>query len=609
MIRKFLYGLAVLFGVISTIFFLFNVLPGDAASVMLGQRANKDAIEAIHRDLGTDKPLAEQYFNYLNDLSPLSAHNYLDPGSLWYLNPQKYSWVPLVKLGDNKTLVLKWPYLRRSYITRRSVSDILAETLPETAVLAFAAIVIASVVGVLLGVITAVKKNSLVDRSVFFFATVFGMSAPSFLVGLLVAWLFGYALSSYTGLSPSGSLYEMDVWNGDELKLKNLILPAITLGVRPLSIVIQLTRSSLLEVLSQDYIRTARAKGLSFTKIVAKHALKNALNPVVTAISGWLAGLMAGAVFVEKIFSWKGIGNEVVEALNNNDLPVVMGATLVFASIFVVINIIVDIIYGVLDPRVRVNNMNRKKIVAGNWKMNTGLEEALKLVSDIKAGTANGQGGILKVIFPPFPFLKPVIDVLKNDDGFSAGAQNCSEHKQGAYTGEVSAQMIASTGCKYVLVGHSERRTYFKESSEQLVLKIEQALANDLAVIFCFGEHLEERKGGNHLEAVEQQLKEVLQHFPMDKVDQLILAYEPVWAIGTGETATPTQAQEMHAHVRKAVARIFSEPVATEMSILYGGSCNAQNAAELFACPDVDGGLIGGASLKASDFCKIVVSF
>jgi peptide/nickel transport system permease protein len=234
------------------------------------------------------------------------------------------------------------------------VSDIISETLPETAVLAVSAILIASVVGIFLGVVTAVKKNSLFDRSVFVLATVFGMSAPSFLVGLVVAWLFGYILSSYTGLSPSGSLYELDVWDGEKLMLSNLILPAITLGVRPLSIVIQLTRSSLLDVLSQDYIRTAKAKGLPFATVVFKHALRNALNPVVTAISGWFASLMAGAVFVEKIFSWKGIGNEVVEALNNNDLPVVMGATTIFAVIFVIINIVVDILYGVLDPRVRI---------------------------------------------------------------------------------------------------------------------------------------------------------------------------------------------------------------------------------------------------------------
>lgn len=352
--KKFLYGVAVLFGVVTTIFFLFNVLPGDPASVMLGQRASKEAVAAIHRDLGTDRPLSEQYLNYLNDLSPVSVHNYRDAESFWYLSPQKYTWLPLLKLGAKNTLVLKLPYLRRSYITKRNVSEVIRETLPETAVLAFSAIILASVFGILLGIVTAIKKNSWIDRTLFVGATVFGMSAPSFLVGLLIAWLFGYVLSSYTGLSPSGSLYEIDVWKGETLQLKNLILPAVTLGMRPLSIVIQLTRSSLLDVLSQDYIRTARAKGLSFGTVVFKHALKNALNPVVTAISGWFAGLMAGAVFVEKIFSWKGIGNEVVEALNNNDLPVVMGATLIFASIFVVINLVVDIIYGVLDPRVRV---------------------------------------------------------------------------------------------------------------------------------------------------------------------------------------------------------------------------------------------------------------
>ncbi len=353
-VKKIFYGIAVLFGVVSVIFFLFNILPGDPATVMLGQRANKEAVESIHRDLGTNRPLLIQYANYLNDLSPISIHNFENTQSLWYLNPQKYSWLPLLKFGSQKTFVIKLPYLRRSYITKRNVSAILKETLPETAVLAFSAILIASLLGILLGVITAIKKNSILDRGIFLFATIFGMSAPSFLIGLLVAWLFGYMLSQYTGLTPSGSLYEIDVWNGEQLAIKNLILPAITLGVRPLSIVIQLTRSSLLDVLSQDYIRTAKAKGLSFGRIVMKHALKNALNPVVTAISGWLAGLMAGAVFVEKIFSWKGIGNEVVEALNNNDLPVVMGATLIFASIFVVINIVVDIIYGVLDPRVRI---------------------------------------------------------------------------------------------------------------------------------------------------------------------------------------------------------------------------------------------------------------
>lgn len=353
-LKKFVYGVVVLFGVITTIFFLFNVLPGDPATVMLGQRASKDAVEAIHRDLGTDKPIVVRYMHYLNDLSPVSLHNYKNNKSMLFLNPERYTWTPLFTIGNNKVVVFKYPYLRKSYINKRNVSEIIKETLPETAVLAFASIIIASIIGIFLGIITATRKNSFLDRSIFVLATVFGMSAPSFLVGLIMAWLFGYLLSEYTGLNPSGSLYEIDVWNGEVLKLKNLILPAITLGMRPLSIIIQLTRSSLLDVLSQDYIRTAKAKGLSYRKIIMKHALKNALNPVVTAISGWFAGLMAGAVFVEKIFSWQGIGYEVVEALSKNDLPIVMGATLVFAAIFVAINIIVDVIYGILDPRVRV---------------------------------------------------------------------------------------------------------------------------------------------------------------------------------------------------------------------------------------------------------------
>ncbi len=352
-VKKILYSLLVLFGVITVIFFLFNVLPGDPATIMLGQRANKESIEAIHRDLGTDKPIMEQYARYLNDLSPISVHNNQNNKSLWFLNPTKYSWIPLFTIGNNKSVVLKYPYLRRSYITQRQVSDIVKETLPETAVLAFTSIIIASIIGIFLGIISAVRHNSFYDKFSLVLS-VLGMAAPSFFVGLIIAWLFGYVLRDYTGLSPTGSLYDIDVWDGEVLKLKNLILPAITLGVRPLAIVVQLMRSSLLDVMSQDYIRTAKAKGLKLKTVIIKHALKNALNPVVTAISGWFAGLMAGAVFVEYIFSWKGIGYEVFEALTKNDLPVVMGTTIIFAAIFVATNIIVDIIYGVLDPRVRI---------------------------------------------------------------------------------------------------------------------------------------------------------------------------------------------------------------------------------------------------------------
>ncbi len=340
-------------GVVTSIFFLFNVLPGDPASVLLGQRANKEAVEAVNRDLGRDKPALTQYFMYLNDLSFISFHNTEDKKSAFYLDKDKYSYTMLLSLGENTCMVMKAPYFRRSYITKRKVSEIITETLPETAVLATSSILVATVIGILLGVIAAVKKDTFFDRLALVLSAL-GMSAPSFFFGVIIAWLFGYVLTDYTGLPVVGSLYTIDVWDGEKLALKNLILPTVTLGMRPLAIIVQLTRSSLLDVLSQDYIRTARAKGLSFYKVVFHHALKNALNPVVTAISGWFAGLMAGAVFVEIIFSWKGIGYEVFEALTKNDLPVVMGATIVFATFFVAINILVDVIYGVLDPRIRV---------------------------------------------------------------------------------------------------------------------------------------------------------------------------------------------------------------------------------------------------------------
>jgi peptide/nickel transport system permease protein len=181
------------------------------------------------------------------------------------------------------------------------------------------------------------------------------MSAPSFFSGIIIAWLFGYELSEYTGLNMTGSLFSIDPFEGEVLTLKNLILPAFTLGVRPLAIIVQLTRSSLLDVLGQDYIRTAKAKGLSYFSVIFKHALKNALNPVITTLSGWFASLLAGAVFVEYIFGWKGIGKELFDALEKYDFPVAMGITLFLATIFVVVNIIVDILYAVLDPRVRLN--------------------------------------------------------------------------------------------------------------------------------------------------------------------------------------------------------------------------------------------------------------
>ncbi len=354
-LKRLFYGILVLFGVIVINFFLFNVLPGDPARMMLGQRADIASVEAINKDLGRDKPLLTQFFNYLNDLSPVSLHNAKDPESYWFLDPSKYqSAIKLIPLPSDGVVVLKEPYLRRSYQSKRMVSEILGDGFVNTIILALVAMTFAVIFGIIIGIICAVKKNSFIDRVSLVFS-VLGMSLPSFFAAILNAWIFAFVLAGITHLNMAGSLYSIDDFgNGEYLDLKNLILPAFTLGIRPLAIVVELTRNSLLDVLSQDYIRTARAKGLSNFRILTKHALKNAMNPVVTAVSGWLASLLAGAVFVEYIFDWKGIGVVIVNALEKYDFPVVMGAVLFISIILVVINILVDIVYGMLDPRVRV---------------------------------------------------------------------------------------------------------------------------------------------------------------------------------------------------------------------------------------------------------------
>ncbi len=353
-IKRLFYGVLVLLGVIIIVFFLFNVLPGDPARMMLGQRADAASIDAINKDLGRDKPLTVQFLMYLNDVSPISAHQTLNLQSTFYLSPLKYiHYLPLYTSQSGYAIVLKQPYLRRSYQSKKQVTEIILEALPGTAVLTIAAMLLATILGISLGVWAAVNKNSIIDRFSLVFS-ILGMSAPSFFAGILIAWLFGFVLSKYTGLNMTGSLYSMNPFDGEVLELKNLILPAIALGIRPLSIIVQLTRSSMLDVLSQDYIRTAKAKGLHYRVVLFRHALKNALNPVVTAISGWMASLMAGAFFIEFIFGWKGIGSVTVNALDKYDLPVVMGSVFFIAVFFVLMNIIVDICYGLIDPRIRV---------------------------------------------------------------------------------------------------------------------------------------------------------------------------------------------------------------------------------------------------------------
>ncbi len=387
-----------------------------------GQKITPELIQAIEKKLNLDLPVIQRFGLYLNDVSPVSIHNAVNEESRIFLDEDKYSYANLFSTGAESQLVLKWPYLSQSFQSNRKVADIISQALPGTIILACISIVIALIIGVLAGVISAVRKDSWLDKLILILSVI-GMSGPSFFIAIIVAWIGGllwyehipvpiwpfikavgfailsgvrngyekskaigtifkglgvgfglwilcYALLSLlgigswlgwsfhlpgTGLNMTGSLYSLDEWEGLYLNPKNLILPAITLGIRPLGVVVQLTRSSLLEELKQDYVRTARAKGLSENKVVFKHALRNALNPVVTAVSGWFASMLAGAVFVEFVFGWKGLGLEIFNALEKEDFPVVMGAVLVISFMFVILNILVDMLYGLIDPRVRVN--------------------------------------------------------------------------------------------------------------------------------------------------------------------------------------------------------------------------------------------------------------
>ncbi|WP_062061915.1 ABC transporter permease [Aquimarina longa] len=353
LIGKIGYALLTLLGVVTVIFLLFTLLPGDPAQMMLGQNETEEQMKNVRKKYGFDQPISKQYLYYLNDLSPISLHS-TDSDDFSFYNAKKYTGVQLFTIGEVVT-IFKLPYLRESFQKNgKKVSEVIGETLPNTIILAVLAICIAIIIGISLGVISALYKDRWLDKMIQLLSTL-GMSVPSFFSAIIFAWLFGYILEEYTHLNMTGSLYEVDDFGeGSYIQWKNLILPAVVLGIRPLAVVTQLMRNSLLEVLNQDYIRTAKAKGLSMVQVIRKHALKNSLNPVVTAVSGWFASMLAGAVFVEYIFGWNGLGKEIVDALNTLDLPIIMGSVLVIATMFILINIFVDVIYGWLDPRIRV---------------------------------------------------------------------------------------------------------------------------------------------------------------------------------------------------------------------------------------------------------------
>ncbi|MFT3948471.1 MAG: ABC transporter permease [Agriterribacter sp.] len=344
-LQKTMYALLVLAGVVCIVFFLFQGF-GDPARLVLGQTGDSATIQNIRKELYLDQPKWKQFLYYVNDISPISIHSKEEIA-------QKQ--LKGIFIGRETKFALKLPYLRHSYQTKKDVLSILSEALPGTILLATAAMLFATVVGIALGVLAAVKQNTWWDTSAVF-TSVLGISSPSFFIGILIAYFFAIILGQYTGLNLTGSYYEYDDYTGEKyLSLKNLILPALTLGIRPLAIITQLTRSAMLDVLNQDYIRTAYAKGLSKSTVIFKHALRNALNPVLTAVTGWFAELLAGAFFVEYIFGWRGIGKITVDALDKLDFPVVMGSVLITATLFVIINILADVMYSIVDPRVKID--------------------------------------------------------------------------------------------------------------------------------------------------------------------------------------------------------------------------------------------------------------
>ena len=423
-LKKIAYGILVLLGVITVVFCIYNIKPGDPASMSGGQNTNKDIIENFNKEWGLDQPILKRYFHFVNDLSPISVHDYSTENSFIYYEQERYNGFKLFSISAKYALYTKAPYLKRSYLNNRNVSDLISEKLIGTAILAFASILFASLLGILLGSYSAYNNKGFIDKFSLIFS-IAGMSAPSFFMASIISVVGGYYWSSAihfpvlplvfillfivlksfkqknqfkiktiiknvlkgfaiglgiwliliilrsifqfqfldtllysfeimgTGLEPSGSIIQLnDITGEKEYNWSNLVLPCITLGLRPLAIVLLLTKKSMEEVLSSDFIRTAKAKGLSTFQILWKHALRNAINPVITAISGWFASLLAGAVFVEMIFNWDGIGSILVNALKNDDLPVVMGITLVISVIFVIINLVVDVIYSLIDPRV-----------------------------------------------------------------------------------------------------------------------------------------------------------------------------------------------------------------------------------------------------------------
>ncbi len=334
----------ILLGLVVFIFFLFQALP-NASDNLVSDRTDPKTKAAIEAELGLDKPLSLQLLNYLNDLSPVSIYESNSP-KLVYLQGVA---IPL----KSYQFWLKLPYLRTSFQTKQPVSSTLVDAFWGTVVLAVASMLFALVLGIPVGVLAAVKKGSILDNSLVWLSAI-GISVPSFFSAMIFSWLFGFVWAEYTGLSMTGSFWELDdLGENTKIQWHNLLLPAISLGIRPLAVFVQLTRNTMVDVLDQDFVRTARAKGLSYASSVWKHAFPNALNPLVTSVGGWFSSLLAGSFFTEYIFQWKGLGKVTIEALQQSDFPVIMGGVLFTACVFFVLHLFTELLYVWIDPRIK----------------------------------------------------------------------------------------------------------------------------------------------------------------------------------------------------------------------------------------------------------------
>jgi peptide/nickel transport system permease protein len=344
--KRIITGLLSGLAVISLIALIIYHAPIDPVRIQFGQRSDPAAIAFLQKKYYLDRPYMEQLFRYFEDISPLQWINKED------LRLEDYNYFTTVTLNNN-LVILKWPYLRRSFTTGEKVSALIGTAFPSTLILAVAAMFIALLFGLILGTIAAIKYGSWIDYSITAVTTIF-YAVPSYISAILFALVFGFYLHAYTGLPVQGSLYSLDDFGNEYFKLSRLILPSIALGLRPVAMVAQMTRASLLEIFSKEYVRTALSFGLEYARVLRKHIFPNAMNPIITTVSGWFASLLTGAFFVEFVFNYRGLGDLTIQALSQFDLPVILGSCIVTVSIFIVVNIAADIAQVIMDPRIRI---------------------------------------------------------------------------------------------------------------------------------------------------------------------------------------------------------------------------------------------------------------